>query len=267
MKADMALHPERELRFVFDEAAELYRLARPTYPPELVEDLIRESRLRPGARILELGAGPGTASILFADRGYRLLCLEPGARLAEIAKRRLASDANARVAVTTFEEWPLEPEPFDLLFAAQSFHWIDPGMRFSKAALALRPEGTLAIFANRPLRGGGAAHLRIQQTYARHAPELVSRGIETNTPENFLKLFAAAPDFQPAQCREYAWRGEYETSQYLDLLRTHADHRLLPADSLRSLLSAIGDAVEASGGRLGVDYVSVLCWARRASRD
>jgi SAM-dependent methyltransferase len=223
--------------------------------------------LRPGARILELGAGPGTASVLFAGRGYRLLCLEPGARLAEIAKRRLGSDANVRVAVTTFEEWTVEPAPFDLLFAAQSFHWIDPGIRFSKAARALGPEGTLAIFANRPLRGTRPVHLRIQQAYAEHAPELASRGIETNTRENFLKLFGAAPDFRPAQCREYAWRREYETSQYLDLLRTHSDHRLLPADRLGSLLGAIGDAVEASGGRLGVDYVSVLCWARRASPD
>jgi SAM-dependent methyltransferase len=263
MKADMASHPDRELRFAFDEAAELYRQVRPTYPLELIEDLIRESRLRPGARILEIGAGPGTASVLFAGRGYRLLCLEPGARLAEIAKRRLASDADVRVAVTTFEEWPIEPEPCDLLFAAQSFHWIDPGIRFSKAARALGPGGTLAIFANRPLRGASPAHLRIQQAYARHAPELMSRGIETNTPENFLKLFAAAPDFGQAQCREYEWREEYDGARYLALLRTHSDHRLLPADRLRGLLGSIREAIEASGGRLGVDYVSVLCWARR----
>lgn len=263
MKADMAFHPERELRFVFDEAAELYRQARPTYPLELIEDLIRESCLRPGARILEIGAGPGTASVLFAGRGYRLLCLEPGARLAEIARRRLASDANARVAVTTFEEWRVEPEPFDLLFAAQSFHWIDPGVRFSKAARALGPEGALAVFANRPLRGTSPVDVRIRQAYAEHAPELVSRGIDANTPENFLELFAAAPDFRPAQCREYAWRGDYEAAQYLDLLRTHADHLLLPADRLRRLLGSIREAIEADGNRLGVDYVSVLCWARR----
>jgi SAM-dependent methyltransferase len=256
-------HADRELRFVFDEVAELYRRARPTYPLELIEDLIRESSLRPGARILELGAGPGTASVLFAGRGYRLLCLEPGARLAEIAKRSLVSDANVRVAVTTFEEWPLEPEPFDLLFAAQSFHWIDPGVRFSKAARALGPEGTLAIFANRPLRGTSPVDVRIQQAYAEHAPELVSRGIDTNTPENFLGLFSAAPDFGQAQCREYEWREEYDASRYLALLRTHSDHRLLPEGRLRGLLGSIRDAIEANGNRLGVDYVSVLCWARR----
>jgi len=249
---------------MFDDVAELYRQARPAYPLELVEDLIRESSLRPGARILELGAGPGTASVLFAGRGYRLLCLEPGARLADIARRRLAPDASARVAVTTFEDWPVEPEPFELAFAAQSFHWIDPAVRFSKAARALRPEGTLAIFANRPLRGATPVHLRIQRAYAEHAPELFSRGIDTNTRENFLELFSAAPDFRQAQCREYQWREEYDAAQYLALLRTHSDHRLLPEDRLRGLLGAVGDAIEANGGRLGVDYVSVLCWARRA---
>ena len=162
------MHPSepntnRERRFVFDEVAELYARARPTYPPELVEDIIRESGLHAGARILELGCGPGNASVLFAGRGYRLLCLEPGPRLADVARRRLAGDGNARVAVTTFEDWPLEPEAFELLFAAQSFHWMDPTVRFTKAARALKPDGTLAIFANRPLRGSSPVDDRIRE--------------------------------------------------------------------------------------------------------
>lgn len=46
-------------------------------------------------------------------------------------------------------------------------------------------------------------------------------------------------------------------------VRTHSDHRLLPADRLQGLLEAVRAAIDAQGGRLGVDYVSVLCWARR----
>ncbi len=263
------MHPSeskagREQRFVFDEVAELYARARPAYPLELIEDIVRESDLTPAARILELGSGPGNASVPFAGRGYRLLCLEPGPRLAEVARRRLASDGNAQVVVTTFEDWSVEPDPFDLVFAAQSFHWLDPAVRFPKAAQALKAGGTLAVFANQPLQGTRPVDVRIQQAYAEHAPEIHSRWAGHNARDHFLELFAAAPDFGTAQCREYPWRGDYATAEYLDLLRTHSDHRLLAADRFSNLLNSISAAIDGNGGRLVVDYIAVLCWARRA---
>ena len=212
------MHPSeskagREQRFVFDEVAELYARARPTYPLELIEDIVRESELTPGARILELGSGPGNASVQFSGRGYRLLCLEPGQRLAELARRRLAADDNAQIAVTTFEDWPVEPEAFDLVFAAQSFHWLDPAVRFAKAALALKSGGTLAVFANQPLPGTTPVDSGIQQAYAEHAPEIHSRWVGHNAREHFLGLFAAATDFRTAQCREYGWRASYDSAE------------------------------------------------------
>lgn len=263
------MHPSetkagREQRFVFDEVAELYARARPTYPVELIEDIVRESDLTPGARVLELGSGPGNASVLFAGRGYRLLCLEPGPRLAEVARRRLAADANAQVAVTTFENWPGESDGFDLVFAAQSFHWIDPAVRFSKSARALRPGGTLAVFANQPLPGPGLVDTRIQQAYAEHAPEIYSRWIGHNARDHFLELFAGATEFLAPQIREYSWRTDYGSAEYLDLLRTHSDHRLLPAERLSTLSNTISNAIDQKGGRLVVDYSAVLCWARLA---
>jgi SAM-dependent methyltransferase len=259
--------PARERRFVFDEVAEQYARVRPGYPAELIEDLIREAGLTPGARVLELGAGPGTASVLFAGRGYELCCLEPGPRLAQLARQRLAADASARVEVSTFEDWPLDHERFDLVFAAQAFHWIDPSVRFAKAAAALRTDGTLAIFANRPLRGERPVDRAIARAYAAHAPELSSRGVETNTCENFLGMFERAPAFEPAQCREYAWSEQCATAAYLELLQTHSDHRLLPKQRLEPLLCAIGAAIDADGGSLELEYACVLCWARRARDD
>ena len=196
----------REQRFVFDEVAELYARVRPTYPAALVDDVIRESGLQPGGRILELGSGPGNASVLFSGRGYHLLSVEPGARLADVARRRLAADSNARVEVTTFEAWPVEPDAFDLVYAAQSFHWMDPAVRFSKTARALKPNGTLAIFANRPLHGTSRVDGQIREAYAAHAPAIDARWIGHNTRDHFLELFAAASEFRAAQWREYAWR-------------------------------------------------------------
>src|SRR5262245_60486024 len=86
-----------EQRFVFDEVADLYAQVRPSYPAALVEDLVLEAGLRPGSRVLEIGCGPGNASALLAGRRYRMVCLEPGARLADIARQRLQSDPDVTI--------------------------------------------------------------------------------------------------------------------------------------------------------------------------
>ncbi len=263
LRTKVRIYKDREQRFVFDEVAELYARVRPTYPSTLIDDVIRSARLSPGSRILEIGSGPGNASVLFSGRGFRLLCLEPGQRLADLARRRLTDDSNAQVVETTFEDWPVELAAFDLAFAAQSFHWIDPVLRFSKTAQALKRGGTLAVFANRTARGTTPLDLRIRQVYAAHAPEIDTRWQAHNTRDYFLDMFAASMDFQPAQSREYEWQAEYRTADYLDLLQTHSDHRLLDRERLEAVLTGIGDAIDSHGGSLAVNYVAVLCWAQR----
>ena len=149
------------------------------------------------------------------------------------------------------------------MFAAQSFHWIDPDLRFSKTARALKRDGTLAVFANRTVRGATPLDLRIQQVYAAHAPEIDARWHAHNTRDYFLDMFAASKDFETAQSREYDWRAEYSTADYLDLLQTHSDHRLLDRERLEAVLTGIGNAIDSHGGSLAVNYVAVLCWAQR----
>ena len=72
----------RDQREVFDEIAEIYDRARPTYPERLFEDVLEFARLGPDERVLEIGAGPGKATLGFARHGCCMLCLEPGERLA-----------------------------------------------------------------------------------------------------------------------------------------------------------------------------------------
>jgi SAM-dependent methyltransferase len=257
------IDPGREQRFVFDEIADLYARARPSYPAALIEDVIREAGLRPGSRVLELGSGPGNATVLFSGRGYSLTCLEPGERLAAVARRRLAANADTQVVITTFENWPAGSERFALVFAAQSFHWMDPKTRFSKAAQVLDPGGVLAVFANRALGGAGALDREIQKVYAAHAPHISPPSSSRNTREHFLELFAEAAEFKMADCREYPWHAAYTAAEYVDLVQTHSDHRILPPGQLRAVVEGVRAAIEASGGTYGVDYLAVLCIAHR----
>jgi SAM-dependent methyltransferase len=81
-----AVVQDRErLRRTFDRAADLYQDARPEYPEGLFDRLVDVTRLRPGDRVLEVGAGPGKATVPLSRRGLRVTALEPGPALAACA--------------------------------------------------------------------------------------------------------------------------------------------------------------------------------------
>ena len=142
----------RQQRDVFDEVAGAYDRARPDYPPELADDVLAFAHLGEGERILEIGPGTGKATVRFAGRGHPLLCVEPGAKLAEV----LCANTGGReveVLLGRFEDAAFEPGGFGLVIAGQSFHWVDPEVAYLRCVEALRPGGTLALFWNRPRRG------------------------------------------------------------------------------------------------------------------
>src|SRR5204862_6714831 len=110
----------------FDRAADLYQRARPDYPDELLDDLVAVTGLAPGDRLLEVGCATGKATLPLARRGFRICCVEPGAHLAAAARRN-AGGLDVEVVEARFEDWrPPHPAPFDLVFAATAWHWIDP---------------------------------------------------------------------------------------------------------------------------------------------
>jgi len=62
-------------RTAFEEIPELYDRARPTYPEEIFDDLATLAALPEGARIVEIGCGPGKATLPLARRGFRVTCV------------------------------------------------------------------------------------------------------------------------------------------------------------------------------------------------
>src|SRR5215207_9842295 len=142
------------LRVTFDQDAERYDRARPGYPPAVFDDLAELAGIGPGCRVLEIGCGTGQATVPLAERGCEIVALEIGPRMAAVARRNLARFPSVRVVTAGFEEWPLTPEPFDVVMSATAFHWLDPAVRVIKAADALRPGGALATIGTHHIAGG-----------------------------------------------------------------------------------------------------------------
>jgi SAM-dependent methyltransferase len=132
----------------FGAVASAYQQFRPGYPEELVDHVLAYAG-RPVSTALEIGAGTGKATRVFAVRGIAVTATDPDpAMLAELRKHVPATVTTVQAA---FEDLPLIPA-YDLVFAAASFHWTDPAHRCTRVAALLEPGGVFASF-------GGQVHL------------------------------------------------------------------------------------------------------------
>jgi ubiquinone/menaquinone biosynthesis C-methylase UbiE len=136
---------QHSLRHTFNEAASIYNEARPRYPDDLFSALIDSTEISRGAKLLEIGPGTGQATKPLAERGFDITAVELGEALAEIAKQELRDYKNIQIIKGAFEEITLPAASFDLVFAATSFHWVDPSLKFTKTHEVLKKKGHLAI--------------------------------------------------------------------------------------------------------------------------
>jgi SAM-dependent methyltransferase len=142
---------DRSKRTTFEAVADIYDEIHTGYPEALVDDILSLSGIPAGGRILEIGCGPGNATISFARRGYPMLCIELGERLAVLAARNCAAYPAVKIVNSAFEDWNLEENAFDLAIAADSFHWIPPQIGYPKVARTLKPGGWAAFFWSAPI--------------------------------------------------------------------------------------------------------------------
>jgi hypothetical protein len=75
----------------------------------------------------------------------RITCVEPGAALAAAARENLTG-FDVDVVEARFEDWTPAGEPLAMVFAATSWHLIEPTERYPKAADLLEPRGYLALW-------------------------------------------------------------------------------------------------------------------------
>jgi SAM-dependent methyltransferase len=252
--------------FAFNDVAELYEAARPAYPAALVRDVIAAADLTWDDALLEVGCGTGQATEAFARRGYDIVAVEPGPELARLARRRLSRFPNAAVVETSFEAWRMESGVFRAVVAAQSWHWVDPGLRFAKAARALCPGGVLAVFGHVPMAPPPPVFEAFERVFARLAPELWGE-----PPENWYlpsgplpALFARSGEFEPAVHRRYPWSVYRTGASLAQYLRTTSPYQRLDPSRRETLLRALERAVEAHGGQFEHRWETHLHMARVA---
>ena len=245
----MAGDPPERLRESFDGAAEAYHSARPDYPTELFDDLIELAGLRPGAELLEVGCGTGKATRPLAERGFRIVALELGENLAHVAGRDLAELAEVRVINAAFETWDPGDARFDLVFAATSWHWVDPGVRYRRAAAALRPGGALAFWnaLHAFPDGFDPFFTEIQAVY-----DAIGESWEGSwpppppetVPDESAEIEASGL-FDHPRVQRYVWDLSYTADEYIALLDTFSGHRVMEPAAREHLYAEIRARLDA----------------------
>ncbi|MGF9754492.1 class I SAM-dependent methyltransferase [Microvirga sp. 0TCS3.31] len=126
----------------FGSVAADYERYRPGYPDALVEEVLAYAG-RPVATALEVGAGTGKATRVFASHGVRVTASDPdAAMLAELVRHVPHSVHTVEAA---FEDLPLTTA-YDLVYAAAALHWTRPEGRWERMAALLEPGGVVASF-------------------------------------------------------------------------------------------------------------------------
>jgi SAM-dependent methyltransferase len=257
-------------RLLFGEVADLYDRHRPTYPAELADDLIALAGVGDGQRVLEVGAGTGKATQLFAARGVAVVAIEPSGGMAAVARRRFADAPWIEIVESDFERWDPAGETFPLLYAGQAWHWVDPAVRYQRARRALSAGGLLAVFWNRPAWGESALRDDLAAAYERIAPAMSTDGpLHPANPwpagdEDWIAEIARVAEFSEAEVREYPWTASYDAPEFTGLLATLSEFRLLDADTRGRLLDAVAQAIAEHGGTLTMPMVARADLARAA---
>jgi SAM-dependent methyltransferase len=252
-----ALHSDRARAESFGGIAEQYDRYRPSYPDQLIADLLA---LNP-EWTLDVACGTGKVAVPLLACGLAVLGVEIDEQMAEVARRH-----GIIVELGAFETWDDQGRTFDLITCGQGWHWIDPEIGPQKAARLLNPGGTLALFWN---YAGAAGEVKkaLQAVYDERAPQL-NRDMRSQKHEDdkFLDALKATKLFASVRAEDYAWTTTLSADEWVARLATHSDHITLPDDERGPLLDAVHAAIEEHGGSVELRGGTYTIFARTAEK-
>ena len=247
---------DHERRKSFERNAVAYDATRPAYPRAAIDDIVARSGAK---RALEIGAGTGKATVMFAERGLDIVALEPAAQMAAVLRERVAG-MHVEIVEQTFEA--TERTGFDLVYAAESFHWIEPTVRCAKAARVLWPGGALALITNVKAPIDPDLRRDFDAAYARRFgwPAWSPRHV-AETEDKWVRELDASARFGAVHVGRFAWQATYTSAEYVALLDTYTDHAVRPERA--DLYADIKAAIDRRSGSIEIPYLTLVFFTLR----
>jgi len=131
----------------FSGLAETYARCRPSYPSDAIDFIVALSGIDKNSTVVDVGCGTGISSRLFAERGYKVIGIEPNDDM------RLKAEAEDNPDTLSYQKGTAEDTTLgaaccDLIVCAQAFHWFDADKSLSEFQRILKPGGLVALMWN-----------------------------------------------------------------------------------------------------------------------
>ncbi|BAZ28490.1 hypothetical protein NIES4074_09230 [Cylindrospermum sp. NIES-4074] len=251
----------------YSPVADAYNKLRPRYPQELVNRVVEIAHLPEEAAILEIGCGPGNATVSFAQLGYSMVCLEPSPEACQLARQNCAAYPNVEFQQSTFEEWELETGKFNAVLAATSFHWVSPDVGYAKVANTLQDDGSLILLWNMTLQPQYEVFQTLNEAYEIHAPSLVEyedRETQANILKGLGQKIIDSGKFKDLVSEYIPCEVTYSVDNYLLLLSTFSPYIGLNPQTRDALFALLREKIEQNfGGSIKVSYLSAFHVAQK----
>ncbi len=252
----------------YSEVAQAYERTRPRYPAKILAHLQEIAQLHSLKAVLEIGAGPGIASIEFAKMGVDMICLEPSLPACKLAQQKCAAYPNVQFINTTFEDWELTNQKFDLVVATTSFHWLTPEIRTQKTAAALKEDGLLILLWNTPPQLNYKVYQALTDIYQNHAPELNKYETLANYQENLGKMGQEVINsgyFEDLTEEYLINKVNYSIDDYLTLLSTLSPYIRLQTEQKDRFFAELRQILQLNfDNQLQLTYLSMMQMAHKS---
>jgi SAM-dependent methyltransferase len=185
-----------------------------------------------------------------------VLAVEPGGALAALAQATLA-DPRFEVIEGDFEAFE-SPDLFDIIWAAQSWHWVpaDPGFRLARSLL--HDHGRLVLVWNWVV----GSSIDLQPAYVRHYGDDAGSppGPIDGAIEEVLQDIEASGHFDAPRVIRVPWSTEIGAEDYAALMDTWSPVRSI-AEGKEVFLAHIRELIDAAGGTVRRDFecVAFIC--------
>lgn len=242
----------------FNKAADYYDVFRPSYPSEVIGCIEANTSLHVASKILEIGAGSGKATELFLNRGYELLCIEPGAQLAEIGVQK-HRDKKLQYVVTRFEDWEEPRKGNDLVFSAQAYHWVPQPEGYKRCAEVLKPNGHLALFWNFYLCGDSKLDKEVAElcnqyhAFTISSKEEIDRRINSTSAEISNSGYFEAPSIY-----KFPWSHKEDVDSFIGFLNTTSSFLVLSKSEQNKFIAELRLLFSNNGGVVCRYYICCL---------
>jgi ubiquinone/menaquinone biosynthesis C-methylase UbiE len=261
--------PDSEQRKTwYGSVAHTYDRVRPKYTQEFLERVVEVAEIPTAGNILEVGCGPGTATVSLAKMGFSMVSLEPNLEACTIARRNSSIYPNVEIINTNFEECDPIDRSFDALVAATSWHWVAPKSKHLKAASALKTGGALVLLWNTAMQPPTHIFDKMSGIFNQYIPSFAKykdRDTQLSEARIFGEAAIASLLFSRLVEEYRALEVSYPIEDYLELLTTYSPCIALSPEARHDLLGELRQVLKQTcGEQIPLSYLSIFHIARKS---